>query len=140
MEEREPYSNDARRAKRERDFGPEACCPFCGCTDYAAFVEVEERLFEEHHLLGHANDPELTDSLDRNCHAGLHEGFRDAGVSLREPDTPLHRVRNILHALSVHFQKLADRCTEWAKLVQTVIDWLDENCPGWREGVPKWDP
>src|SRR5258706_587809 len=99
---RDPIASEARRAKRERLLGDSPACVRCGLAEIDSLIAVKRGVLEAHHVVGRANDEDLTVALCRNCHAVVTERYRDAGVSLNRPPTVLHQLAAILRALRLH--------------------------------------
>ena len=109
-----PMQNDARRARREQELGPDAVCVLCGESDPHALLSVKRSLIEQHHVLNRANESAITVPLCRNCHAKVTERLRAAGVPNQPPPTFLERLVAILRALGVFFRDLAEACIKYA--------------------------
>src|SRR4051812_6665246 len=111
MTEQNPIRNDARRASRERKLGHAATCMLCGEAQWESLVTAPKSLLEAHHVVGNANDVELTVPLCRNCHAKLTEQLRQNGTSMEQPRTILDRIVAILRGLAAFFRMLAEKLT-----------------------------
>ena len=131
----DPVANVARRAKRERLLGEDPACVFCGMANIDALLPMARSILEAHHVVGRANDGELTVPVCRNCHAELTEGYRDAGVPLNRPPTLLHRIARILLAIGAMLAALGRKCTEWGTALLHFIQNLDSSLPAWRAVV-----
>jgi hypothetical protein len=130
--ELDPVANDIRRAKREIVLGPDAACLLCGMKNVDALIPISRSVLESHHIVGRANDNELTGVLCRNCHAEITEEYRDAGVPLNKPPTILHALVAILRAFGAFFVKIGEKFSEWAARIVSMIVRLDASLPGWR--------
>src|ERR1700738_1185071 len=95
----DPLASETRRAKREQLLGENPACLLCGLANIDCLTIVQRSILESHHIVGRANDGELTAPLCRNCPAGVSEGSRDAGVALNRPPPFLHKLAAILRAL-----------------------------------------
>jgi hypothetical protein len=131
--EHDPIRNDARRIARQSKLGTEAACVHCGEAQWETLIPTPKSLLEAHHVVGHANDAELTVPLCRNCHAKLTEQLRQNGTSMGKPQTLLDRIVAILRGLAAFFRTLADKLSGWAEAVLRFIDGLDRIAPEWRE-------
>ena len=128
----DPIANETRRAKRERVLGDDAACVLCGLAKMESLIAVHRNVLEAHHIVGRANDEELTVPLCRNCHAEITEGYRDAGVPLNRPPTLLHKLAAILRALGAMLIALGQKCAAWAEALINLIQRLDSALPTWR--------
>jgi hypothetical protein len=128
----DPLANETRRVKRERLLGEQPACLLCGMENIDALVLVKRSLLEAHHVVGRANDVELTTPLCRNHHAELTEGYRDAGVPLHRPQTFLHKLAAILRALGALFTAIGQKMSAWAETLIQLIGRLDVDSPSWR--------
>ena len=128
----DPIATETRRAKRERMHGDHPACVMCGMGTLDSLIAVNRTVLEAHHIVGRANDDELTAPLCRNCHAELTEGYRNAGVPLNRPPTLLHKLLAVLRAFAAMFAALAQRCAGWAEELRSLIEWLDASFPNWR--------
>ena len=126
-------AKETRIAKRERLFGDDPVCVHCGLANIASLMAVQRSILEAHHIVGRANDEDLTVPLCRNCHAEITEGYRDAGVPLNRPPTFLHQLAAILRALGAMLTALGQKCTAWAEALIRLIERLDAALPSWRE-------
>jgi len=111
--------NPARAARRETEaleqHGTEqVCCIYCGNTDP---LLVRPRRIEDHHIFFEDRDS-LTVQACLNCHAGAHEGLRDAEVPMTCERGPTKFARAIFRALAVHFSLLAKACWRFAKRME----------------------
>ncbi len=130
--EQDPIGNDARNARRERRLGADARCFLCGFAKPAAIFTAHRKVLEKHHVVGRANDPELTVILCLNCHAVMTEEYRAHGVSMRPGDI-LERVIAILRACSAFLPAVGDTCFRLATELQRFLAALDAKYPGWRD-------
>lgn len=115
----DPIGSAARQRTRARRLGPEDTCALCGEVNPAALTTAHRSLFERHHVVGQANDGELTVVVCRNCHAVLSEGQRTYGVPLREPTAFLERLYAVLRALGALFLELGPRLLTLADELQS---------------------
>lgn len=111
--------NPARAARRTTEamekLGVEqARCIYCGNTDP---LLVSPRRIQDHHPFGKDRD-EATVMACLNCHAGAHEGLRDADVPMTCEKEPTLFARAIFRALAVHFSLLAEACRRFAKRME----------------------
>lgn len=113
--------------------GEDAVCARCGERDPVAFNEVRVRFLDAHHVCGRKQEPELTILLCASCHRKLGLLLTELGLDATEPETLLHRIRNILLGLSTFFGDLADQLGHWAQELHELILQLDEMVPEWRE-------
>ena len=127
----DPIASEARRAKRGRLLGDNAACVLCGLANIDALTAVSRSLLEAHHVVGHANDAELTVPLCRNCHAELTEGYRDAGVPLNRPPTLLHQLAAVLRSLAAFLQAIGCKLADWAERLIHFLERLDAAVPDW---------
>jgi hypothetical protein len=130
--ELDPVASEARRAKRERLLGEDAACLLCGLANIDTLTLVSRSVLDAHHVVGRANDDELTTPLCRNCHAEVTEGYRDAGVPLNRPPTILHKLAAILRALGNLLSALGRKLSAWAETLIRLIQRLDAELPAWR--------
>jgi hypothetical protein len=128
----DPIASETRRAKRERLLGDNPACVLCGLATLYSLIAVQRNVLEAHHIVGRANDEQLTVPLCRNCHAEITEGYRDAGVPLNRPPTLLHKLAAILRALGAMLMALGQRCAAWAEALARLIQRLDSGFPSWR--------
>lgn len=133
MVEDDPIGNDARRKRRQRRLGPDASCILCGEEELASLDEIKGKYLEDHHVCARRQDPELIVPVCANCHRQLGIGLKDLGLEATEPETLLHRIRNILLGLASFFDDLARRLGHWAQQLQKLIRRLDEMLPEWRD-------
>ena len=130
--ERNPIKNDARRTARKAQLGSDRTCCLCQEADIASLTRGSRSLLEEHHVVGEANDADLTITLCFNCHRKLTERMRANGTSMHPPKTCLDQLVAILLALAAFFRMLSDALTEWAKKPGNLATALDSNYPEWR--------
>jgi hypothetical protein len=132
--EHNPIQNDARRARRLRHLGHNNVCIFCGEFDPDALLRVRRSVLEEDHVVGRANDRDLTIVICRNCHAKKHARMRAAGVQLEQTPhrTVIDLLIAILGSLGVFFGVLAEALCEWADRLTALGRALDAKCPCWR--------
>lgn len=111
--------NPARAARRKteaiEEFGTDhPRCLYCGCTDP---LLVRPRRISDHHIFGRERDEQTVEAC-LNCHAGAHEGLRDAEVPMTCEKEPTKFARAIFRALAVHFSLLAKACWRFAKKME----------------------
>ncbi len=128
-----PIAAAGRHARREQRFGTDPACVRCGATEIEALVSVRRRFLEAHHVCGAMNDDALTVPVCRNCHAGLTEGQRSAGVTFTTPPTILHQVASALASLFSMLHDLCERGMDWAHALSELASELDSNFPAWRD-------
>jgi hypothetical protein len=128
----DPITNVTRRGKREQILGDDPACILCGLANIDSLTLVQRSLLEAHHLVGRANDGELTAPLCRNCHAAVTEGYRDAGVPLNHPPTLLHKLAAILRGVGAMLTALGAKLSAWAESLIALIASLDAALPSWR--------
>jgi hypothetical protein len=114
-----PAHNPARAARRKAEATEglgtdQRRCLYCGNTDP---LLVRPRRLEDHHIFGDGRDPQTVDAC-LNCHAGAHEGLRDAEVPMTCETEPTKFARAIFRALAVHFELLAKACWRFAKRME----------------------
>jgi hypothetical protein len=129
-----PIQNDARQARRQRHLGHNNVCVFCGASDPDALLRVRRLVLEEDHVVGRANDRDLTIVICRNCHAKKHARMRAAGVQLEQSPhrTVIVLLIAILASLGAFFSMLAESLSEWADRLTVFARALDAKCPEWR--------
>ena len=130
--EKNPIKNDARRTARESQIGSERTCRLCQEADIASLTRGPRSLLEEHHVVGQANDPDLTITLCFNCHRKLTERMRANGTSMHTPKTCLDQLVAFLLGLAAFFRMLSEKLTEWASKPGNLATALDTNYPNWR--------
>ena len=111
---RRPVQDAVRRQRRTDRLGPDAACALCGVRTPEALIVVDRSLLERHHVVGRANDGDLTVPVCRNCHAVLTEGQLAHGVPLSRPRSDRERIANGLHALGAFLPDLGKRLSEWS--------------------------
>jgi hypothetical protein len=89
-------------------------CIYCGNTDP---LSVRPRRIVNHHIFGEDRDT-LTVPACLNCHAGVHEGLRDADVPMTQEKEPKRFASAIFRLLAVHFELLAKACWRFAKRME----------------------
>jgi hypothetical protein len=101
METESRLQTEARTMRRFRALGDNPSCALCGESNPEALTSIKRSLFENHHVGGDANDPDLTVVLCLNHHRIATERQRQCGVDLchRQKDT-LERLINILKGLA----------------------------------------
>ncbi len=133
MRDQCPIRTARRKTLREDRLGRNAFCLFCGYACLESLTNVSrkslkargvskgsiDRLLEEHHIHGHAHDPDLTVTLCLNCHREITEGLSREGVSML-PEKNLHKlIALVLRASAVLFESLAVSYRKWASLLET---------------------
>lgn len=98
--EENPIQNDVRKTKRRCKLGENPACAHCG--------DRRPEVLEKHHLVGKANEPALTITLCRNCHAVATERLRQSGVSMEPPPTLLQRLLAILKGIACSLIQVAE--------------------------------
>jgi hypothetical protein len=111
--------NPVRAARRKVELAEklgtaEVRCIYCGCTDP---MLVRPQRIQAHHLFGRKRDA-MTAFACMNCHAGAHEGLRDAEVPMTCEKDPRLLARAIFRTLAVHFMLLAEACKRFAKRME----------------------
>ena len=111
--------NPARAARRNAEAREEngidpIRCIYCGNTDP---LLVRPRRIQDHHIFGDERD-EITAPVCLNCHAGAHEGLRDAEVPMSCEKDPEKFARAIFRAQEVHFSLMAEACRRFAKRME----------------------
>jgi hypothetical protein len=132
LPELDPIASTTRRGKREQLLGDNPACLLCGLANIDSLLPASRSLLEAHHLVGRANDPDLTAPLCRNCHAEVTEGYRDAGVPLNHPPTLLHQLAAILRGLGSMLSSVGRRLSDWAECLIGLITRLNRDLPDWR--------
>ncbi len=79
---------------------------------------VTRRFLEAHHVLGLANDPDLTLALCFNCHALITEWLHQAGVSMTRESDPIKFASNVFQGLAVHHRMLSEASGRFATLLE----------------------
>lgn len=128
----DPFGAPGRRYRRRQKLGPDARCLMCGILDPTVLLKVKRRLFEEHHPLGHAHDPDLTVIVCRNCHEILSAGQTDDDVRLKAQPTLLERLLAVIAALGSFLRVLAEALLAWVQKGLALVAGLDEHCVEWR--------
>jgi hypothetical protein len=128
----DPIAAETRRAKRERVLGEDAACVMCGLGTIESLIAVDRNVLEAHHIVGRANDGDLTVPMCRNCHAEITERYRDAGVPLNRPPTLLHRLAAMLRAFGAMLIAIGQTCAGLAEKLIRLMTRLDNELPGWR--------
>jgi len=128
----DPIRTAGRETRRlERLGSGPLVCILCGYTDPVALIPVSKAwlqehgvprsLLEDHPFYGENHDPEATVLICRNCHAVVHEGLLQAGVSLLPEPDPVARVALMLDAEAVFFEALAAAKRRSAKILRDVV-------------------
>ena len=139
--EENAIQNATRRAKQKRRLGKDAECALCGFAEPEGLRRVPlsklnreaRRIIEQHHVVGRANDPELTIPLCLICHAKATEQLRSVGASMRPSRTFLEKLIAILKALGAFLKELGERFVRWANELAACVQALDAKYPAWRE-------
>lgn len=92
----DPIHTAGRAAVRRRRLGPGAACYRCGKDTPETLLRVKRSLLEVHHVVGRANDADLTVVVCLNCHRELTEVQARDNVVLTAPPTLLCRVGRFL--------------------------------------------
>jgi hypothetical protein len=110
----------ARRKKQrmQRLSVEQTFCWACGCTDPFVLRRVTYSFLEKHHVLGRANDSDLTVPLCFNCHALITEGLFQAGVTMERESDPTKFALNLLKGFAVHFEMLTQSCQQAVSGIQ----------------------
>ena len=130
--EQNPIANDARRASRERYFGPQRACVVCGDQDPSTLKKAQRSLLEEHHVAGEKSDADTTVTTCLNCHRKVTERLRSNDTSMDAPRTMLDRLVSVLLGLSGFFQMLSDTLSDWVRRLAAFASALDTAFPAWR--------
>jgi len=132
VRDRYPIRTARRNLRRKDRFGSNSFCLFCGyaCLESLTTVtrrwletkgvpaELLDRLLEDHHPHGEANDPNLLVTLCLNCHREITEGLMREGVSMH-PERNLNKlIALVLRGSAVLFEFLASSYRKWAKLLE----------------------
>lgn len=139
--EENAIQHTARRAKQQRRVGKDAACLFCGFAEPEGLRRVPIsklnreacRIIQQHHVVGRANDPELTIPLCLNHHSLATEQLWRVGASMRPAGTLLDKLTAILKALGAFFKQLGERLIKWASELAAFVQALDVKYPAWRE-------
>jgi hypothetical protein len=134
----DPIKKDARHSRRKR-LRLNRTCIVCGLSDPASLVITKRSLIEQHHLVGRVNEADLTVPLCRNHHAQLTAKYTDEGISMKPPETILHRLEVIARAIGVFFIYLGHHFKDWADSLAELIKGLDKTYPTWR-AMPEAKP
>jgi hypothetical protein len=132
MSEFDPINNDARRTTRAQKLGADAVCVRCGEPQWETLIPGNRSLLEAHHLVGKANDADLTVPLCRNCHAILTEKLRQVGASMNNPLTLLDRIVAILRCIGAFLGSIGNKFLQWADQLTRFMAALDRNVAHWR--------
>jgi hypothetical protein len=137
----QPIRTARRKSQREDRLGTDAFCLFCGYACLESLTHVSrkwleakgipkrylDRLLEEHHIIGHAHDPDLVVTLCLNCHSEITEGLAREGVGMR-PQKNLHRlIAQVFRASAVLFDALAASYRRWATLLESRSEECNKN-------------
>ncbi len=137
--ERDEVKNRARKAARARKVGKDACCILCGETAPEVLDRKPRSHIQKHHVLGKAHDGEITVPVCLNCHAKIHERYRDNDVNLSSANQAqfLEILSNILNAIGTFLQQLGQTLIDCSVRLCLVIQHLDLYFPKWREKAVK---
>lgn len=129
--------NDTRRKKRERRLGANAQCILCGERTPETLIRVQKSFLEEHHIAGKANDSKLTAPLCRNCHAKVHEDYRNNGVDLSADEDRAFLDTSVafLEAAGTFHLRFGKSALNFSDELSLVIAVLDSEFPDWRDRV-----
>jgi hypothetical protein len=131
-----PIRTARRTHLREERLGGDAFCLLCGYGSLESLTKVSrkwleskgvskdwlDRLFEDHHVLGEAHDPDLLVTLCLNCHREVTEGLAREGVNMRPEKNISKLVALILRASAVFFEALAKAYRKWATLLENEVE------------------
>lgn len=130
----DPIQADVRARRHGARFGSNPQCFLCGEKRPEALIHAPRSwIIEFHHLFGAANDNELVVPLCFNCHRKITARYADVGVPMSKPETFIHRLLAMLLGWEVFFKEAGTSCGEWGDQVRQLIEWFDDNQPGWRE-------
>jgi hypothetical protein len=132
MYDADPIATDRRKARWHKRLGENPRCILCGFTDPRALTK-RRRPFEQHHVAGRENDPDLTVVVCFNCHAMQSDEQRQTGVPLDTPATLLHRIAAILMGVGQFLPHLGKHAFELGLQLQRFITLLDDRLPQWRD-------
>ena len=113
--------------RRRRRPEKSTACVRCGKGD-------PETPLVDHHVVGRANDKELTAPLCPPCHAEADEALRVAGVNLRHDVSPTvpERLADMLIAIGGFLISLGETLCDQARKLLAFVQALDTHCPQWR--------
>jgi hypothetical protein len=124
-------SQDAQKAhrkrRRTRQANSGAVCVRCGKGE-------AETALVDHHVVGRANDKDLTAPHCLSCHAEADEALRVAGINLRHDvcRTGPERLADMLTAVGGFLIQLGQTLCNWARELLAFVQTLDTHCPEWR--------
>jgi hypothetical protein len=142
MRNRFPIRCARRQANRKDRLGSNAFCLFCGYACLESLTQVSRRwleergipkdrlnrLFELHHVLGEAHEPDVVITLCLNCHREITEGLASEGVSMHPETNLLKVIAGVLRASAVLFESLAKSYRKFAGRLEDRLDkGLDES-------------
>ena len=139
---RDPEKTAVRTAQSELRLGVDAACAFCGMGELAALQEVmdpalakavRKAMLEEHHVLGHALDPDLKIILCRTCHAMAHETLRRGGVLMVPQGNVLDRLIASRRGLIAFLHDLVSALERDLADQEALRTFLDAGYPTWRD-------
>lgn len=133
MEEREPYKNDARRAKRRRSLDVPTVCLKCGRAEPEGIRDVGVCFIEGDHPWGRAHESDFKIPLCSSCHREFTAKRRDAGIDLRPIKTDLDREIAVTRANVFHLEEMAKAEKRRLQGLKAHRDKLDQVYPNWRE-------
>lgn len=124
----DPIGRDLSRQRARWRFAPGEVCALCGEHDSEVLRRPSARgpksLLEVHHVLGRANDDELTIVLCLNCHRRASAGMDFAGVG-SDPsgdNDRIARLVSVLRAIATFLQQLACTLMTWAEELVSSLD------------------
>jgi hypothetical protein len=129
----DPLGPSGRRHRKRQRVGPDVRCLCCGRREPEVLIRAKRTLFELHHPLGQAHEPDLTLPVCRNCHAILSAAQVDDDVWLDPQPTVLERIIAIFQALVSFLGALAKILLEWVLRGLRFIAGLDVDYQGWRD-------
>ncbi len=122
-----------RRKLREEQLGTGTVCVTCLEPDLDKLRYPKASLLHAHHPLGQRHAPEPTLPQCHNCHAKIHFVLADEGVDLTTQPSPIERIREAIHALSLCLGQLGETLRGWVTLFDRLVSWLDSELPDWRK-------
>mgnify|MGYP001267516435 CR=1 FL=1 len=128
----DPLGPSRRRNHRRQKLGPDARCLSCGRSEPEVLIRAKQTLFEQHHPLGQAHEPDLTVPACMNCHAIFSAAQVDDDVRLDPQPTVLERIIAIFQAFVSFLGALAKILLEWVLRGLDFIAGLDADYQGWR--------
>ena len=128
----DPLNRAGRRTRRRQRLGPDARCLSCGRAEPEVLIRAGRSLFELHHPLGQAHEPDLTVPVCLNCHAIFSAAQYDDAIPLDPQPTVLERIIAIFQALVSFLGGLAKILVEWVVRALRFVAGLDADYPEWR--------